>query len=59
MKKSRKGEKRVKPPNEEKVVPVPGRRGFLKGQFAVPDDFDRMAEDEIAELFGVQRSQPK
>jgi len=59
MKKSRKEEKRVKPPNGEKPVPVPSRLGFLKGQFKVPDDFDRMAEDEIAELFGVQRSQPK
>jgi prevent-host-death family protein len=41
-----------------KVVPIeaadkkaPRRLGFLKGQFKVPDDFDRMAEDEIASLF--------
>ena len=29
------------------------RIGFLRGQFKVPDDFDRMFEDEIAEMFGV------
>ena len=41
-----------------KVVPIEAadkkarrRLGFLKGQFKVPDDFDRMAEDEIASLF--------
>lgn len=28
------------------------RLGFLKGQFRVPGDFDRMGEDEIAALFG-------
>jgi len=27
------------------------RRGFLAGQIAVPDDFDRMGENEIARLF--------
>lgn len=27
------------------------RLGFLSGQFTVPDDFDRMGNDEIAELF--------
>jgi prevent-host-death family protein len=27
------------------------RLGFLKGQFTIPDDFDRMGEDEIARLF--------
>ncbi len=35
--------------------PGPGqqkRLGFLAGQFRVPDDFDRMAEEEIAEMFG-------
>jgi prevent-host-death family protein len=42
-----------------KVVPIesspkPKRFGFLKGQIRVPDDFDRMFEDEIAELFGVK-----
>jgi hypothetical protein len=59
MKKSRKHEKPVKSPDEEKAAPVPSRLGVLKGQFDVPEDFDRMAEDEIAELFGVQRSHPK
>ena len=27
------------------------RLGFLAGEFAVPDDFDRMGENEIAEMF--------
>ncbi|MGL6133623.1 MAG: type II toxin-antitoxin system Phd/YefM family antitoxin [Prochlorococcaceae cyanobacterium] len=27
------------------------RLGLLRGQCAVPDDFDRMAADEIADLF--------
>jgi prevent-host-death family protein len=26
--------------------------GFLAGQFSVPEDFDRMAEQEIADMFG-------
>ena len=25
--------------------------GFMKGRIKVPDDFDRMFEDEIADLF--------
>jgi len=34
-------------------APSPPRRlGFLAGQIAVPDDFDRMGEAEIATLFG-------
>lgn len=36
--------------------PEPGqqrRLGFLQGQFSVPEDFDRMAEHEIASLFGA------
>ncbi len=35
--------------------PGPGeqkRLGFLTGEFTVPDDFDRMGEQEIADLFG-------
>ena len=32
---------------------TPRRLGFLSGEFAVPDDFDRMGEAEIAALFGV------
>ena len=42
-----------------KLVPIgsaePAKRkrlGFLEGAFKVPDDFDGMAEDEIASLFG-------
>jgi prevent-host-death family protein len=27
------------------------RIGFMAGKFSVPEDFDRMAEDEIAKLF--------
>ncbi|WEX07888.1 type II toxin-antitoxin system prevent-host-death family antitoxin [Chelativorans sp. AA-79] len=27
-----------------------GRLGFLGGRFRIPDDFDRMGEEEIAEL---------
>ncbi len=30
---------------------APRRVGFLLGEFAVPDDFDRMGEAEIAALF--------
>ncbi|HBX41448.1 MAG TPA: type II toxin-antitoxin system prevent-host-death family antitoxin [Marinobacter adhaerens] len=29
------------------------RLGFLAGEFAVPDDFDRMGQEEIAEMFGA------
>ena len=28
------------------------RIGFLAGEFTVPDDFDRMGQEEIAEIFG-------
>ena len=28
------------------------RLGFMSGQIAVPDDFDRMGEAEISKLFG-------
>lgn len=31
---------------------APQRLGFLAGEIAVPDDFDRMGESEIAALFG-------
>ena len=35
--------------------PPPVRRGgFMKGEFTVPDDFDTMFPDEIAEMFGVK-----
>lgn len=33
-------------PSEQK------RLGFLAGEFTVPEDFDRMGQDEIAGLFG-------
>ncbi|AKV95053.1 prevent-host-death protein [Marinobacter sp. CP1] len=29
------------------------RLGFLAGEFAVPDDFDRMGQEEIAKMFGA------
>ncbi|MHA7924139.1 MAG: type II toxin-antitoxin system Phd/YefM family antitoxin [Marinobacter sp.] len=28
------------------------RIGFMAGEFTVPDDFDRMGEDEIVDMFG-------
>jgi len=33
---------------------TPKRFGFMAGQISVPDDFDRMGEDEIAALFAAQ-----
>jgi len=30
------------------------RLGFLEGQIAVPDDFDRIGADEIGKLFGTE-----
>ena len=41
-------------PIEAKKKPKLKRFGFLKGQIKVPDDFDRMYDDEIAKLFGVK-----
>jgi prevent-host-death family protein len=43
-----------------KVVPIdapkrPQRLGLLKGQFKVPDDFNTMGQDEIAEMFGTDK----
>jgi prevent-host-death family protein len=32
---------------------VSQRLGFLAGEISVPEDFDRMGESEIAELFGT------
>lgn len=29
------------------------RLGFLAGEISVPDDFDRMADNEIAAIFGA------
>ena len=37
-------------------APSPGevrRLGFLSGRVKVPDDFDRMGEEEIGRLFGT------
>ena len=31
----------------------PQRLGFMRGEIAVLDDFDRMGENEIAALFGI------
>jgi prevent-host-death family protein len=45
-----------------KVVPIaeevdkPIRRiGFMAGQVSVPDDFDRMGDQEIEKIFGISR----
>ena len=43
---------RVVPFND--MAPLP-RIGFLKGRITVPDNFDRLNEDEIAGLFGDSR----
>jgi prevent-host-death family protein len=35
--------------------PEPGQQkriGFLSGRLVIPDDFDRMGEDEITDMFG-------
>ncbi|MBE7185929.1 MAG: type II toxin-antitoxin system prevent-host-death family antitoxin [Methylobacterium mesophilicum] len=44
-----------------KVVPLGAedqpeskRLGFLAGEMSVPDDFDRMGEGEIRQLFGLE-----
>jgi len=42
-----------------KVIPYSepmkmSRTGFLKDKITVPKDFDRMCENEIAELFGIK-----
>lgn len=33
-------------------TPQPKRIGFMAGQIAVPEDFDRMGSEEIEHLFG-------
>jgi prevent-host-death family protein len=35
----------------EQSKPAPQRFGFMKGRIKVPDDFDRMFEDEILKMF--------
>jgi prevent-host-death family protein len=37
---------------DAKDTPAPKRFGFLAGQFEVPNDFDRMGEAEIEQMFG-------
>jgi prevent-host-death family protein len=39
-------------PLDARDAPVPRRLGFLVGEIAVPDDFDRMGQDEIERQFG-------
>jgi len=39
-------------------VPAAGqvrRLGFMTGQIAVPDDFDRMGSEEIEQMFGGEK----
>jgi prevent-host-death family protein len=50
---ARRGKPVVKLVAVEEATPVQRKRrlGFMKGQIKVPDDFDRMFEDEIAEMF--------
>ena len=46
-----------------KVVPLDApetdrpraRLGFLKGEFAIPDDFDRLGSDDIRQLFESEK----
>lgn len=38
-------------PLEDAPAKAKRRVGFMEGQIKVPDDFDRMFEDEIAEMF--------
>jgi prevent-host-death family protein len=45
-----------------KVVPIDTpepkkqrRLGFMRGQIKVPDDFDRMGQEQIEEMFGLKR----
>lgn len=43
---------RVTPLNQpDAAAPVRSRLGMLRGQLSVPDDFDRMGQEEIADLF--------
>jgi prevent-host-death family protein len=36
------------------IADQPHRIGFLAGQIEVPEDFDRMGADEIAQLFNIK-----
>ncbi len=43
---------RVTPLNQpDAAASVRSRLGMLRGQLSVPDDFDRMGQEEIADLF--------
>lgn len=45
---------------EAPVVDTSKRLGFAADQnWVIPDDFDRWAEDEIAEMFGTQLPETK
>ena len=39
-------------PLESRAESSPRRLGFLSGEITVPDDFDRMGQDEIERQFG-------
>lgn len=39
-------------PLDEAQAATPERIGFLDGLFDIPDDFDRLGEQEIEQLFG-------
>jgi hypothetical protein len=41
-------------PWDAQVAGKTRRIGFLEGQIAVPEDFDRMGADEIEQLFGAR-----
>jgi prevent-host-death family protein len=41
-------------PLEEAPQSKPQPIGFMKGRVQVPDDFDRMGEKEILEMFGIE-----
>ncbi len=48
---ARAGKPLVKVEALEQLEAPPSRLGMLKGKILVPDDFDTMFEDEIAEMF--------
>ena len=50
---ARAGKPLVKVEALEKPAAPSDRFGFMAGKIKVPDDFDTMFEDEIAEMFGV------
>ena len=35
----------------DEAAPVRSRLGMLRGQFSVPDNFDQLGQEEIADLF--------